>query len=64
MRDVSIFILVLLCLGLFADFIDERAERYELRRDLDNATQALIKRDLPAHAAGPGVKPSTRRAWP
>jgi hypothetical protein len=60
MRDVVLCVLVLLCLALFAAFLDERVERYQLRRELDNATQALIDRDL-APAAGLAAKPQTRR---
>lgn len=60
MRDVVLCLLIFLCLGLSAAFIDERVERYELRRELDNATQALIDRDR-APAAGLAAEPQTRR---
>lgn len=46
MKDFIVGVLVVACLGLFAAFIDERAEKYEMRRALDNATQQLIDKGL------------------
>lgn len=51
MRDFILGVLLIACLGLYAAFIDERAEKYEMRRALDNATQQLADKDRAAFQA-------------
>lgn len=45
MRDFILGVLLIACIGLYAAFIDERSEKYEMRRALDNATQQLADKD-------------------
>ena len=45
MRDFILGVLIIACIGLYAAFIDERGEKYEMRRALDNATQQLADKD-------------------